>query len=152
LWCSFKLWLNFLPFFSHFDYAGEIDSPIPFGAVNFPFVIQNDWKTANFARAILSAFYNISQRKLWNITNFVMLFQTVMKFLSRFACWDQNLIYNANDHYEIHAAAYARTYLFLFIECLEDITEKLCTHWIKLSRIMSKFTEWTHKIAAQVNL
>jgi hypothetical protein len=34
-------------------------------------------------KAILSAFYNISQRrKLWNITNFVMLFQAVMKFLS----------------------------------------------------------------------
>jgi hypothetical protein len=31
-------------------YAGEIDKPIPFGSVNFPFVIQNDWKTANFAR------------------------------------------------------------------------------------------------------
>jgi hypothetical protein len=28
--------------------------------------------------------------KLWNITNFVMLFQAVMKFL------DQNLVYNAN--------------------------------------------------------
>ena len=34
-------------------------------------------------KAILSAFYNILQKKLWNITNFVMLFQAVMKFLSR---------------------------------------------------------------------
>jgi hypothetical protein len=29
--------------------------------------------------------------KLWNITNFVMLFQVVMNF-----CLDQNLVYNAN--------------------------------------------------------
>ena len=29
--------------------------------------------------------------KLWNITNFVMLFQAVMEF-----CLDQNLVYNAN--------------------------------------------------------
>jgi valyl-tRNA synthetase len=29
--------------------------------------------------------------KLWNITNFVMLFQAVMKFLSR-----HNLVYNTN--------------------------------------------------------
>jgi hypothetical protein len=35
-------------------------------------------------KAILSAIYNILQRrKLWNITNFVMLFQAVMKFLFR---------------------------------------------------------------------
>jgi hypothetical protein len=31
--------------------------------------------------------------KLWNITNIVMLFQAVMKFLSTV---DQNLVYNAN--------------------------------------------------------
>ena len=31
--------------------------------------------------------------KLWNITNFVMLFQAVMKFLSTV---DQNLVYNTN--------------------------------------------------------
>ena len=38
--------------------------------------------------------------KLWNITNFVMLFQlfqAVMKFLSRLVLKDQNLVYyNAN--------------------------------------------------------
>ena len=32
---------------------------------------------------ILSTFYNILQQKLWNTTNFVMLFQAVMKLLSR---------------------------------------------------------------------
>jgi hypothetical protein len=52
-------------------YTREIDSPIPFGAVNFPFVIEND---GNF---------NGKLWKLWNITNFVMLFQAVVKFLSR---------------------------------------------------------------------
>jgi hypothetical protein len=30
--------------------------------------------------------------KLWNITNFVTLFQAVMKFLPRPACLDQNLV------------------------------------------------------------
>jgi hypothetical protein len=33
--------------------------------------------------------------KLWNITNFVMLFQAVMKFFV-YTCLDQNLVYNAN--------------------------------------------------------
>ena len=40
-------------------------------------------ENCKFHKAILSAFYNISQPKLWNIANFVMLFQTVMKILSR---------------------------------------------------------------------
>jgi hypothetical protein len=31
-------------------YKREIDAPTPDWAVNFPCVIQNDWKTANFAR------------------------------------------------------------------------------------------------------
>ena len=34
-------------------------------------------------KAIISAFYNISQRNFGMITNFVMLFQAVMKFLLR---------------------------------------------------------------------
>jgi hypothetical protein len=37
------------------------------------------WKTANFPRL----YYPHFATKLWNITNFVMLFQAVMKFLSR---------------------------------------------------------------------
>ena len=32
--------------------------------------------------------------KLWNITNFVMLFQAVMNF-----CLDQNLVYYASDQF-----------------------------------------------------
>jgi hypothetical protein len=149
----FQAVMKFLAVFQSFWLRGGNWQPNTLWGRQFP-VCNTKWlKNGKLRKAILSAFYNISQRKLWNITNFVMLFQTVMKFFSRFACyWDQNLIYNANDHYEIHAAACARTYLFLFIECLEDITEKLCTHWIKLSRIMSKFTEWAHKITAQVNL
>jgi hypothetical protein len=63
-------------------YAREIDIRFLKKGINFPRVIQNDWKTANFARAILSAFYNISQ---WNfgILVIVMLFQAVIKWLSR---------------------------------------------------------------------
>jgi hypothetical protein len=64
-------------------YAGEIDNPIPIGAVNFPFVIEKDWKTANFARLYYPTILQHFAKKLWNITNFVMLFQAVMKFLSR---------------------------------------------------------------------
>jgi hypothetical protein len=44
-------------------YKWEIDNQMIKLIINFPFVIQNDWKTANFARLyILSAFYNISQQ------------------------------------------------------------------------------------------
>jgi hypothetical protein len=38
--------------------------------------------------------------KLWNITNFVMLFQAVMKYLSR----SKFIVYNANVHCETQAA------------------------------------------------
>jgi hypothetical protein len=63
-------------------YAGEIDSPIPFGAVNFPFVIQNDQKLQTSQGYIIRILQHFAT-KLRNITNFVMLFQAVMKFLSR---------------------------------------------------------------------
>jgi uncharacterized YccA/Bax inhibitor family protein len=39
--------------------------------------------------------------KLWNITNFVMLFQAVMKFLSRLVSKDQNLVYYANGQLKL---------------------------------------------------
>jgi hypothetical protein len=41
-------------------------------------------ENCKFRKAILSAFYNISQRNFTeNIANFVMLFQAVMKIFSR---------------------------------------------------------------------
>jgi hypothetical protein len=49
------------------DYKWEIDSPIPFGA------------SQGYIIRILKHFAT----KLWNITNFVMLSQAVLKFLSR---------------------------------------------------------------------
>ena len=49
--------------------------------VNFPFVMQNDWKTANSQGYIIRILQHYAT-KLGNITNFVMLFQAVMKFLS----------------------------------------------------------------------
>jgi hypothetical protein len=72
-------------------YAREIDRPIPpaqcpipFGAVNFPFVIQNDSvKNGKFPKGYIIRILQHFATKLWNITNFVMLFQAVMKFLSR---------------------------------------------------------------------
>jgi hypothetical protein len=45
--------------------------------------------------------------KLRNITNFVMLFQAVMKLLSI----DQNLVYNANGPFEVYNKN-SRVYVF----------------------------------------
>jgi hypothetical protein len=53
-------------------------------------------------KAILSAFYNISQRNFGILLiNFVMLFQAVMKFLSRLVRLDQNLVYYASGQLTI---------------------------------------------------
>jgi hypothetical protein len=65
-----------------FYYKREIDSPKGYWAVNFPPRNAKWLKNGKLRKAILSAFYNISQRNT-NITNFVMLFQAAMKFLSR---------------------------------------------------------------------
>jgi hypothetical protein len=51
----------------------------------FPRVIQNDWKTPQTSQGYITYIIRILQHfatKLRNITNFVMLFQAVMKFLS----------------------------------------------------------------------
>jgi tellurite resistance protein TehA-like permease len=69
------------------DYKREIDSPKAKGywAVNFPFVIYRKMtENCKLGKAII--IIRILQHfatKLWNITNFVMLFQAVMKYLSR---------------------------------------------------------------------
>ena len=63
-------------------YAREIDSPIGCWGINFPFVIQNDRKLQISQGYIIRILQHFAT-KLWNITNFVMLFQAVMKFLSR---------------------------------------------------------------------
>jgi hypothetical protein len=47
---SFDIALRSLPFFSHFVLQMEIDNQFDHLIINFPFVMQNDWKTANFAR------------------------------------------------------------------------------------------------------
>jgi hypothetical protein len=49
---------------------------------HFPFVIQNDWKLQTSQGYIIRILQHFAT-KLWNITNFVMLFQAVMKFLFR---------------------------------------------------------------------
>jgi hypothetical protein len=59
-----------------------IDSPIGCWGINFPFVIQNNWKLQISQGYIIRILQHFAT-KLWNITNFVMLFQAVMKFLSR---------------------------------------------------------------------
>jgi hypothetical protein len=46
--------------------------------------------------------------KLWNTTNFVMLFQAVMKF-----GLDQNLVYNANDPLISHNVSLNTAYFVL---------------------------------------
>jgi hypothetical protein len=63
-------------------YKREIDAPTPDWAVNFACVIQNDWKTETSHGYIIRILQHFAT-KLCNITNFVMLFQAVMKFLSR---------------------------------------------------------------------
>jgi hypothetical protein len=66
------------------DYKREIDAPTPDWAVNFP---TPDWAVNFTEKRQTSQGYIIRilqqfATKLWNITNFVMLFQAVMKFLS----------------------------------------------------------------------
>jgi hypothetical protein len=63
-------------------YKREIAAPTPESDVNFPFVIQNDWKL-QISQAYIIRILQHFATKLRNITNFVMFFQAVMKFLSR---------------------------------------------------------------------
>jgi hypothetical protein len=50
--------------------------------INFPFVIQNDWKRQTSQGYIIRILQHFAT-KLRNITNFVLLFQAVMKLLPR---------------------------------------------------------------------
>jgi hypothetical protein len=77
LWCSFKLWWNFCLG----DY-GLVESKFWKSGNHFLLVIQNDWKLQTSQGYIIRILQHFAT-KLWNITNFVMLFQAVMKFLSR---------------------------------------------------------------------
>ena len=63
-------------------YKREIDASTPDWAVNFPFVIQMTEKRQTSQGYIIRILQHFAT-KLWIITNFVMLFQAVMKFLSR---------------------------------------------------------------------
>jgi hypothetical protein len=56
--------------------------PQPDWAVKFPCVIQMTEKRQTSHGYIIRILQHFAT-KLWNITNFVMLFQAVMKFLSR---------------------------------------------------------------------
>jgi hypothetical protein len=71
-------------------YAREIDSPIGCWGINFPFVIKMT-ENCKFRKAILSAFYNISQRKF----GILLILWCPFKLWWHF-CLDQNLVYNAN--------------------------------------------------------
>jgi hypothetical protein len=63
-------------------YKREIDSPKGYWAVNFPRVMQNAEKRKTSQGYIIRILQHFAT-KLWNITNCVMLFQAVMRFLSR---------------------------------------------------------------------
>jgi hypothetical protein len=65
-------------------YKREIDIRFGCWGCNFPFVMQNDWKLQTSQGSIFLILQHFAT-KLWNITNFVMLFQAVMKYLSRLA-------------------------------------------------------------------
>ena len=64
-------------------YKREIDAPTPDWAVNFPYVMQNDAEKRQISQGYIIRILQHFATKLWNITDFVMLFQAVMKFLSR---------------------------------------------------------------------
>jgi hypothetical protein len=63
--------------FSHFVLQTGNDAPTPDWAVNFPCVIQNAEKRQTSHGYIIRILQHFAT-KLWNITNFVMLFQAVM--------------------------------------------------------------------------
>ena len=71
-----------MPFFSHFVLQMEIDNQFDHLIINFPFVMQNTEKRQTSQGYIIRILQHFAT-KLRNITNVVMLFQTVMKFLSR---------------------------------------------------------------------
>jgi tellurite resistance protein TehA-like permease len=63
-------------------YKQEIDSPKGYWAVTFPRVCKMTEKGQTSQGYIIRILQHFAT-KLWNITNFVMLFQAVMTFLSR---------------------------------------------------------------------
>jgi hypothetical protein len=71
LWCSFKLWWNFC--------LGQLRLKFWKSGNRFPLVIQNDWKLQTSQGYIIRILQHFAT-KLWNITNFVMLFHAVMEF------------------------------------------------------------------------
>jgi hypothetical protein len=73
--------LRSLPFFSHFVLRAGNWYLFSKSGINFPCVIQNDWKTANCAELYYPHFTTF--RNETSEYYFVMLFQAVMKFLSR---------------------------------------------------------------------
>jgi hypothetical protein len=77
--CKMRIiWPCQVVIFSHFALRGGNWQTNTLWVCQFP-VCNTKWlKNGKLRKAILSAFYNISQRN-----NFVMLFQAVMKFLSR---------------------------------------------------------------------
>jgi hypothetical protein len=65
------------------DYKREIDAPTPDWAVNFPCVTGKMTEKQQTSQGYIIRILQYFATKLWNITNFVMFFQAVMKFLSR---------------------------------------------------------------------
>jgi hypothetical protein len=63
-------------------YKQEIDASTPDWAVNFHALYKMTEKRQISQGYIIRILQHFAT-KLWNITNFVMLFQAVMKFLSR---------------------------------------------------------------------
>jgi hypothetical protein len=74
--------LQSLQFSVILHYKREIAAPTPESDVNFPFVNRMTEKRQTSQGYIIRILQDFAT-KLWNITNFVMLFQAVMKFWSR---------------------------------------------------------------------
>jgi hypothetical protein len=75
-----------------FYYAREIDSPIGCWGINFPFVIQNDWKLQIAQDYII---HIIIQHFATKLSGILLILWCSFKLWWNF-CLDQNLVYNAN--------------------------------------------------------
>jgi hypothetical protein len=80
----------------------SIDNQFDHLIINFPFVMQNDWKTANFARLYIIRILQHFATKLRNITNFVMLISSCDEIFVQ-AYLDQNFTHKGKGLFRCSA-------------------------------------------------
>jgi hypothetical protein len=94
-------------------YKREIDAPTPDWAVNFPYVMQNAEKLQTSQGYIIRILQHFAT-KLWNITNFAMLFQAVMKFLSRIFVIRGKVHYITIEYTDLNEHQNMQRYIIIF--------------------------------------